>query len=349
MIHIGAGVKAAAASALLGFSLLVAAGPQATRAQEMTTLKIGHASRGSLSLVPGFLLEAKPEILEKHGIKAEWVDFSASPNSCVTSVVAGHTDICSTGLANTILAAIQGAKLRVVGAYSSPQVSIVMSKAAAEKKGVSPDAPLADRIEALKGISFARPPKGTTGFTTLALLLDGKGMSVDDFGKTYEMVDPSAMAAGVINGKWDAASWSAGPVMQAIVDGGGYLWITLPSDAPELSNFPSHVMNTSTDFADAHPDVVKALNAAIQEASAQLKDPGSGAVELIRTKFFPNMDEKLFDEAIKQVVAAATETSKISKAGFDKAVKFTQGGAPDRDFSKVSYEELIAPAARPAE
>lgn len=314
--------------------------------EKPTTVRIGHASLGSLSLAMGLLMEARPELLKKYGIVGEFSDFSASPNNCITALVANQVDVCAHGMANMILAMAQGAKLRTIAASSRPQISLILSKKAAEQRRVSPDAPVAERIAALKGLSIARPPKGTTGYTTLTLLLEPSGMKFDDFSINHELFDPAAMAAGVKNGKWDAASWSSGPIEQAVIDGSAYRWITLPKDAPVVSNFPSHGLMASAAFADKNPEVVKKLNDAVKEANDLLRDRNSGAVADLRQRFFPKMAPDLFEQSIQQAIAALTESTKITPDGFDRMMKFVKSGSPAANIDKIAYETAVDPVAR---
>ncbi|MGE0801382.1 MAG: ABC transporter substrate-binding protein [Lautropia sp.] len=333
------------ASVLAAFSMAVA--PQAF-AQSPTTVRIGHASAGSLSLAVGLLLQARADIMSKHGLVAEWSDFSATPNNCINSIVAERIDACSHGFTNMLAATAQGAKLRAVAAYSRPQMTLVLAKSAAAAKGVAPDSPLAQRLAALKGVSMARPPRGTTGYATLALVLDSAGMKVEDFGTTYEMFDPTAMAAGVKNGKWDAASWSSGPVEQAIVDGSAHRWISVPRDAGANAGFPSHGMLISSAFADRNPDVARRLRDAVKEATDLLRNGDPQAIEDLRRAFFPKMAPDLYQVALREAASALLDTTSISADGFEKLVAFARASAPKANFEKISYTESVDQVARTA-
>ncbi|MGE4335826.1 MAG: ABC transporter substrate-binding protein [Pigmentiphaga sp.] len=313
---------------------------------EPIAVRIGHASGGSMSLAVGLLLEAQPDLLRKHGLVVDWSDFSATPNNCVSAVVAGQTDACSTGLPTMLAAIGQGGKLRTVGAYSHPQISLILSRKTASEKGVRPESPLAERIEAIKGVSFARPPQGTTGYATLALLLQPFNLSLDDFGTTYEMFDPSAMAAGVRVGKWDAASWSSGPIDQAVVDGSAYLWVSLPEDAPEAASFPSHGMLVSDSFAEANPEAARRLYAAIKDATALLRAHDPDAIESLRSRFFSRMSPELFNTALGQAIAALIETPDISPEAFQKLVEFTKYSAPRANYEDMTYAGIVDTVAR---
>lgn len=330
-------------------TLSIALAPQASaQAQTPTTIRIGHASAGSMSLAVGLLLQARPDIMKKHGLVADWSDFSATPNNCISSIVADKIDACSHGFVNMLSATAQGAKLRAVAAYSQPQMSLVLSKSVAAAKNVSPDAPLAQRIAALKGVSIARPPKGTTGYATLALVLEPAGMKLEDFGETHEMFDPAAMAAGVRHKKWDAASWSSGPVEQAIVDGSAHRWLSVPRDAGANANFPSHGMLVSNSFADRNPDAMRRLHIAVKEATDLLRQRDAKALEDLRRAFFAKMDPELYRLAIQEASAALLESPVISAESFQKLVAFTRASAPKASFDKITYGDSVDAVARTA-
>ncbi|MFT3820800.1 MAG: ABC transporter substrate-binding protein [Rubrivivax sp.] len=318
------------------------------RAQSPTTIRIGHASAGSMSLAVGLLLQARPDIMKKHGLIGEWSDFSATPNNCINSIVAERIDACSHGFANMLSAAAQGAKLRAVAAYSRPQMTLVLAKSAAAAKGVAPDAPLAQRVAALKGVSVARPPKGTTGYATLTLVLDAAGLKVEDFGTTYEMFDPTAMAAGVRNKKWEAASWSSGPVEQAIVDGSAYRWISVPRDASTSADFPSHGMLISSAFADRNEDAVRRLRDAVKEATDLLRKRDAQALEDLRLAFFPKMTPELYRVSIMEATSALLESPSISPEAFEKLVAFARASTTKGNLDAITYDAAVDRVARPA-
>ncbi|MCC7288022.1 MAG: ABC transporter substrate-binding protein [Burkholderiaceae bacterium] len=339
------------ASRFLALAVTVAAliAPSAPlQAQPPTTIRIGHASAGSMSLAAGLLLQARPDIMKKHGLVGEWSDFSATPNNCISSIVAERIDACSHGFANMLSAAAQGAKLRAVAAYSRPQMTLVLAKTTAAAKGVAPDAPLAQRIGALKGVSVARPPKGTTGYATLTLVLNAAGLKVEDFGATYEMFDPAAMAAGVRNKKWEAASWSSGPLEQAIVDGSAYRWISVPRDAGAGAEFASHGMLISSGFADRNEDAVRRLYAAVKEATDLLRNRDPNALEDLRQAFFSKMSPELYQVAMTEAASALLESPSISPEAFEKLVAFARASTTKGNLDALTYEGSVDRVARAA-
>ncbi|MGE0801380.1 MAG: ABC transporter substrate-binding protein [Lautropia sp.] len=311
-----------------------------------SVVRIGHATTGSMNQSAGLLLEARSDLLKKRGLTVAWSDFSANPNNCISALIAGHVDVCTHGFANMTMANARGAKLRALAAYSRPQISILVSKKAAAQRGLDPSAPLATRVAALKGLSIARPPRGTTGYTTLILLLASAGLKIEHFGVSHELTDPTAMAAGLKHERWEAAAWSSGPIEQALVDGSAHLWITLPRDAVTVSAFPTHGLVASDEFANRHPQAVRMLHDAVDESIRLLKDRQSGAVDDLQRRFFPKMDPALFRESIHQALDALTPDASISSDGFERLRRFTAAGATGGSFDAISYQASVDPIAR---
>lgn len=338
-------MRFAATCSFLAGALALVSGE--VRAQDSAKpVRIGHATTGSMNQSAGLLLQARSDLLKKRGLTVEWSDFSANPNNCIAALIAGHVDVCTHGFANMTMANARGAKLRAVAAYSGPQISVLVSRKAAAQRGLDPSAPLAARVAALKGMSIARPPKGTTGYTTLALLLSSAGLKPEEFGATHELVDPTAMAAGIRQGRWDVAAWSSGPIEQAVVDGSAYLWITLPRDALAASAFPTHGLVASDDFANRNPQAVKLLHEAINESIGLLKDTQTGAIEELRKQFFSKMDAALYRESMRQALEALTNDASISSDGFEKLKSFTASGATGGSFEAINYRGSVDSVAR---
>ena len=131
-----------------------------------------------------------------------------------------------------------------------------------------------------------------------------------------------------------------------MIDGSAYSWVTLPKDAPASADFPSHGMLISNAFADKNPEAARRLHDAIKEATDLLRERNSGAIEDLRKTFFPKMAPELFGISLKQAIAALTDTPDISPEALEKIIQFTKVSAPKGNYDKITYTDVVDPAAR---
>ena len=87
-----------------------------------------------------------------HGIAVEQQAVGTSSTIVVDAVLSGHADFGSPGTADALQAIRQGANLRIIAAVVNNLQVMVIRDDVAQRLGVSPDAPIADRVRALKGL-----------------------------------------------------------------------------------------------------------------------------------------------------------------------------------------------------
>src|SRR5262249_14404682 len=154
---LAAGVFAAAA---------IAASP--TFAQQ--TVKYGVAAI-SMSHAPAMMAAVAPEIFAKHGVKMELTDFRGNSPNCTTAAITGAVDTCQTGTTTGTDAIVEGANMKGIAVIIGPISEIILSAKTVAKLNVSPTAPLADRVRALKGLRIVSSGPGTAHYVTLDAML----------------------------------------------------------------------------------------------------------------------------------------------------------------------------------
>ena len=216
-------------------------------AKPLEEVRIGLQSSGALV----YLRESKllEKSLEKSGIKVNWVQFQSGP-PMLEALNTNNIDFGTTGDTPPIFAQAAGSNLVYV-AYEkpSPQSEAVIVPANSTLKSVAE----------LKGKSVA-VTKGSSANYTLLKALERDKLSFADIDVKY--LQPSDARAAFESGKLDAWTVWEPYLSSAKIE----LKARVLTDATGLKPNNTSFYLASTDFAQKHPDVVKDIVKAIDEA-----------------------------------------------------------------------------------
>ena len=169
---------------------------------------------------------------------------------------------------------------------------MVLSKAAAAKVGVSPTAPVVERLKALEGLTIASA--SATAGATVALKLAAAKLAGVNVRFTY-ISQPNfapAMERGAIDGFTSSAPFSTLGVSKGL----GIMWINGPKgDLPsEFSPANAGLLMVMRGFADANPDIIQRLRAAYTEFSKAVEERPA-EVKATIARLFPDLDPATLD------------------------------------------------------
>lgn len=172
------------------------------------TVSLDYATYNPLSLVireKGWLDDA----LAEQGAKAEWV-VSAGSNKANESLRSGTVDVGSTAGSAALLARSNGSPIKVIGLYSRPEWSALVTQ---------PDSGIKE-VADLKGRTVAAT-KGTDPYFFLVQALEEAGLSLDDV--TVENLQHADGRTALASGQVDA--WAGlDPIMAAAEAEGAQLF-----------------------------------------------------------------------------------------------------------------------------
>ncbi|MFN6977091.1 MAG: ABC transporter substrate-binding protein [Gemmobacter sp.] len=264
----------------------------------------GVSVNQSLSHAIAPMLELDTAIQARHGIRFETVDFAGNFQACMALAISGEIDGCQTGPTIGMNAIAQGADLKAVIQMIGQITEITMATRAVEAKGIAPDAPVADRIRALKGTTLAGPGPGTSPWMIVEQLMTGVGLSIDDI--TYQpLTDLAAMNASLINGRIDAAIWSVGGLSPAQSEGAGQVWISLArGDVPELAALPNVATFARTAWVAENTELLRRVQAAFVDVLAELRaDPLTYAAPY-KAKYLEAIPQATWERDLAQTLPA---------------------------------------------
>jgi len=333
-------VRAAVAAA--GLASFAIAAPAAA---DNTVIRVGY----STLLNTGFHLymaEVEPSLYAAHGIELVPVDMRANAANCIAAMLAGEVDLCSVSTPSGIFASIEGADLRATAVLQGPLAQIYLTDTAAAATGVSPDAPVAERIAAMRGISLVTAAPGTLYYNLVAQMMRSVDLSMDDL-RYSTLVDGTAMREGLVNEAFDSVLWSAGAFADLEASGDIVGWISVPNgDIPEMAALPTVTVFAPQTWVDANPGLADNLHAAFVDVIAALRaDPVRYSAE-IKARNFPDMPQLVWDAAFAAGLSGLWNSAQVSEAGWNAIVDMQRANNPNANFETASFETMVLPAAR---
>jgi ABC-type nitrate/sulfonate/bicarbonate transport system substrate-binding protein len=289
-------------------------------AAQAQSLKSVTIATSSASIPAGAARLAKElGLFEKQGLQAK---VTPMDNGALASaaLVSGSVDFVTTGPSDVISAHARGMRLVVLtSGYRGFAATAVLSKAVAERLGVSPNAPVAARLKALDGLRIATTSASSTFAVGPKSAIEGVGGKATF---TY-MAQPAMVAAfkkGVIDGYIASAPYYLAPV----ADGSGYIWINGPKgDWPkESAPVNSVVLIAKGDFADANADLMRRMRAVFADFWKVVEDRPND-VKAAMMKLWPDLDATSLNQIFETErpgfkASAVTANDMVQEAAFMK-------------------------------
>jgi ABC-type nitrate/sulfonate/bicarbonate transport system substrate-binding protein len=235
-------------------------------------------------------------LFEQNGLEPKVIVMD-SGNAAISAVVSGSAAFSGAGAGEVLAARVRGVDVVIVAnIYRGLSGSLVLAKPVAEKLGVSPSAPVEQRLKALNGLAIAAPSATSAYLTPYKSAAMAAGATVN----FLYMTQPAMVAAlqvGAIQGMSAGAPFSLTPVL----NGTGVLWISGPKgELPPADQLTSSAcLQTSAEFARSHPDTIRALRAVFTDLAKLIKDKPDEAKALL-AKAYPQLEPKLVDAAFTE-------------------------------------------------
>ncbi|MFF8801369.1 MULTISPECIES: aliphatic sulfonate ABC transporter substrate-binding protein [unclassified Methylobacterium] len=321
MIH-----RRTALSAIAGlFGLLASGAP--SPAAEVSEVRLDWATYNPVSLVlkeKGFLEEA----LKPRGIKVRWVQ-SLGSNKALEFLNGGAIDVGSSAGAAALLARINGNPIKVVYAFSRPEWTALVTR---KESGIAGPADL-------KGKRIA-VTRGTDPHIFLIRALQGAGLTEKD--AKLVLLQHADGRTALERGDVDA--WAGlDPMMAASeIENGGVLFHR------DASANTWGVLDVREAFAKAHPDLVKVVIAAYEQARAYaLANPDALKSALVSATKLPEavIAKQLERTDLSQPAVGPAQAESIRAAG----LALQQAGViPAGTDVAAAVDGLIDPQFNPA-
>jgi ABC-type nitrate/sulfonate/bicarbonate transport system substrate-binding protein len=201
-------------------------------------------------------------------------------------------DFVASGPSDVVMAQGRGQNVvALTSGYRGFAASIVISKVAADKAGVSGTSPISARLKALDGLTIASTSAGSTFTVGLKTAAESAGAKVN----VVYMAQPAMVAAfqrGIIDGFTVSAPYYVVPV----TNGSGVMWVSGPKgEFPKMSApANSSVLMAKREFAEANPDLIKRVTAVFSDFWKAI-DERPADVKAAIAKLWPDLDAKTID------------------------------------------------------
>lgn len=277
---------------------------------------------------------------EANGLNIDYQGTGTSSSNMVAAVLSGDADFGFPAAVTAIDAIEEGADLIIVASGLKYASILGLRTEVAERTGTSADAPIEDRLKALRGLTIATTPEGSGNNTLLRKAIADVGLNPDKDVKIVGVQDPSAIVGGIKEGRFDGGFYGAGVIEANIASGEAELWISgARGDLDEmLGDQIGMVMVTTKRTFNKNPDLVSAMFDSVVDVEKSISSDPAAAGDLLQEDWFPDLDPKVFDIAWDEAQNAYPKDGTVSKDQFDAILGFMSAG--DKSYS-LKYDDVV--------
>jgi|GEM_PF-2554227 len=314
------------------------------RAADMEITVAQGASKGFLYLP--FLVAEHEHYFAANGLKVKTLQVTST--AILSALLAGNADI-GTNTPSTITAAARGKYLpTIVGITKQFPAEVLVSNKAMTAAHISPSAPVANRIKALKGMKIGITSVGSTFDSLFRYVLPIYGLTPDKDVTLVPLGTASAAMAALKTGAIDGYIDAAPSPQQAQADGLGKILISFSNGSvPEMAGYVQGYEATPA-IINSNPKAVQAFVDSIAQALKFIHDFPEKATA-IAAKANPNLRSDIFTRAYGEYHMVLPTTPVYSTTGFalnNKLVHAAQPRLPAIDTSKLVNQSFAIAAAK---
>jgi len=257
-------------------------------------------------------------------------------STLTAALVSGSAPVVLGGAGEQVAAWAKGQRvLTLVNVYWGLAASIILSKETADKTGVSPTAPVRDRLKALDGLLIAVPSATSTYTNSFKGAAEALGAKMRF---TY-MAQPAmvaALEAGAIQG------YSAGAPFwgSQVARGRAVVWVSGPKGELPVENTPASItaFHAMASFAEANPGLIKQIVDAYRDFS-NILEKSPDQVRAALGKLYPEVDSATL-EVLFNAEREAWKYRPVTAAHMKQEIDFMRASGSD-----IPGMEKIDPAA----
>lgn len=188
--------------------------------------------------------------------------------------------------------------------YDRNLIGLVLSEEAVAESGVSADAPLKERLAALKGLRIGMTRPGSLTDKQVRHLLRQGGLTADD-ATIVAIGGPPNLISALDQGAIDGFAISVPHYQIAAKRHGAVIWVdNTRGDDPSVDPFMMESILTTREYADAHPETVAAMVRAVDRAVEEIAASTPEEVRAVVQDSFSNVDPETMLIGIEAVQQA---------------------------------------------
>lgn len=337
------GAIAVVALSVAGCTGSPSAGPTSTGGEQESFSVVFQPATESLAVVNQLYAFANDAFADA-GIDVTYNPVISNAVQASQAVATGSADIGIVG-SNGVMSAV-GSGLDVVSVATITKGSttqITLRDDVIETLDVKATDPIEDRIEALKGLSLALPAPGSLTDLAVREMLALYDLVPDQDLTIRPLSEPAALVTATREGQVDGLAFSTPTSVQPVNEGYASVWLSL-SEVPEYEELPFIDVITSRKFLQENRPAVLAFVRVLQEAADAVEADPEAAGVVIRSAYFEDIDEALWDLAWESSYPRAIQGFFPSEEGFDVMLEVinNQSDQPvDVDYTDVYDLSLL--------
>ena len=306
-------------------------------AQGLYEVRFGQASKSLVSSAPRIADEMG--FYAKHGIKPKFMMIDTG-NGATTALISGSIDVAITGSADAIAPHARGQNVVIIAdLFRGLTASLVIAKPVADRLGVSPTAPIAERLKALDGLTIA-----TTAPTSPFPIAYGQAAKAVGATIKFTYMALPAMQAAMESGAIQGFTGTAPYWTFSVLRGTGVFWINGPRGELPSQYLPvaAGILSAMRPFCEAHSDIVRGIAAATQDL-ADAFDTRPNDVKAAIGRVFPEFSSELVD-LLFEAEGPAFKTKPLTAADMAREIAFVKlGGTNLPGIDSIKPADLIYP------
>jgi NitT/TauT family transport system substrate-binding protein len=273
------------------------------------------------------------------GIDVEIVGLN-SGTAMAAAIAGGGADVAPLAMTHAVTSGAQGGGLVATSAlFNVYPNSVVLTKDAIAKSGITPGMPLDEKIKRLAGLTLGITAPGGASDIQIRKMLLARGLDPDKAVKLQPLGNQAAMLAAVQKKAVD------GFVMSSPVDeiaqqrGTGVIAIDPFSEPiPELAEVPYSVWGTSRATLQKRPAVIAASLRAITKAIKLAAENPEETLRVMRAQI-KDVPPEAIDAVIEKYRHGAARTPVISPAQVEATVRWMNLG--ESKPISVRFEDVV--------
>lgn len=297
--------------------------PLPSFAQSLTKVKIVQSTYGFL-FVPAMVAQ-EMGIFAANGLEAEFT-VNLGGTEALAAALSGNVDIAVEASSSAMRSRERGTNAKIFGCSCTRYASnVVLSKALAEKKGITEASTVEQKIEALRGARIAVIGLGSGTHQLLLFLLERGGLKPDQDLEILGIQQISGVLASFQQGRIDGFVASSPNSDIAVKDYKGMMLFNMSEGAiPELNDYPYISYITRDTWLKNNPETAAKFTKSIDEALVAIHDPQQADKirDAIHAKYHDKTDKALFDGVWSSMSQAWPQNSKVTREMGQKALGF---------------------------
>ncbi len=294
-----------------------------------------------LLYVPANIAKAKG-YFEQQGLDVEIsVASTGAGTDATAAVIGGSAQFTDTGMAQITDAADQGSPLvAIAGSMTEYGVSIVITKDAAAKAGVTAASPLETRIKALKGLRIGISAPGSATDQFMRYVAKQAGLDPDHDMTLVALGSVGATRAAFAQRRIDGFIRSSpDPEAAAIQDNGMILLAqTGAGGLPSMRGFMMSVYATNKNLLTQHPEIVRAFMLGLTQGEKFLAANSDASSQIYKSLRGADIPADIWNAAWKSNYPAMAKDPVIGRHNVDvtfSVLKAIEGKAPSSSYDQV--------------